>query len=137
MITDGDFKVDYADDIIIDSNDAVFELDNFTSAMRNAQRRISAGQSDFKLRPEIAAGIESFLQRQINILTLSDIELTIKSCMVNDGLFSGDEFAIKFDTSDTTKLGVLISLKKNGTVPLDSSTTFSVYVDKQNMRSYA
>ncbi len=133
MNTELDLKVNFADDIVFDGIDLVVETNSHTAAIKNAQRRISAKQTDFPLRSEIAAGIESFLQERINDFMLSDMEMTIRSCMTMYGLFDNVDFNVLFDTTDTTKLGVIISFNNIG----QDTDTFSVFVDIQNQRSYS
>lgn len=135
MRTDGDLKVNFCDDIIIDGNDVVSEADTGVSAVRNAQRRVSARSTDFQIRSEIAAGIESFMQGRIDTFLLSDLENTISLCLTQYGLFSKGEFKVLFDTTNEDKLGVIISFNKS-IDPYNSDSSFSVYIDKQNQRSY-
>jgi hypothetical protein len=136
MKTELDLKVNNADDIIFDGIDLVTETDIFSSSMKNAQRRVSARQTDFIIRPEIAAGIESFLQSNINDFLLSDLESTIRFCMTQYGLFENKDFKVKFDTTNAGKLGVIILFSPN-VLSSSEETSFSVFVDIQNQRSYS
>lgn len=136
MINSVDLMVNFADDIIISNSDLAFENNDLTSAIRNAQRRVSARQTDFQLRSEIAAGIESFLQSKLDIYTLSDIESTVISCMTQYGLFDPKDFSVLFDDSDAGKLGVIIKFSKN-IESYNTDSTFSVFIDKQNQKSYS
>jgi hypothetical protein len=135
MRTERDLKVNFCDDIVLDGNDIVVEIDASVSAIRNAQRRVSARSTDFQIRSEIAAGIESFMQNRIDTFLLSDLENTISLCLTQYGLFNKDEFKVLFDTTNEDKLGVIISFDPI-IDQLGSDATFSVYIDKQNQRSY-
>lgn len=136
MQTQLDLKVNSADDIVFDGIDLMVDSSVFSCSMNNAQRRVSAKQHDFMIRPEIAAGIESYLQSRIDTLLLSDIELTIRSCVTQYGLFTNKDFKVLFDTTNAGKLGVILSFNENLTSVADD-TTFSVFIDIQNQRSYS
>lgn len=133
MLTTTDLKVNEADDILFDGFDVLVQTDPYINMFRNAQRRVSASGTDFLLTDEISASIETFLQSRITPITLSDIELNIRSALTQYGLLANTDFDILFsDVED--KLGVVISFKLPGAGTTD--TSFSVFVNKQNQRSY-
>jgi hypothetical protein len=128
-----DLKVNEADDIIFDGYELLVESDKYINTFRNAQRRVSASQSDFLFTDEIAACIETFLQSSIDPITLSDIELNIRTSLTQYSLLDNKEIAILFD-DDEDRLGVMIVFKlPNATT---QETSFSVFINKQNQKSF-
>lgn len=134
MIESDDLKVNDADDIIIEGDDISIEPDYYINAFRNGQRRLSARSSDYILTPEIVAGIETIIQKNINTMLLSEIEFMIRSALSHHSLFKTTDYDVLFNDNED-KIGIIISFKLPQ-ASFSEKNSFAVFVDKENQRSY-
>jgi hypothetical protein len=134
MISTEDLFVNASDDFIIAGEDILLESNPIIVTVNNAKRRLEAYGTDNRYIPEIAAGLESFMQKQINLFTLSNLELTIATTLTHYSLLNNREIEVSFDTSDEGRLGVLVRFM----LPTidENLTSFSIFINKQNQRSY-
>lgn len=138
MLYTDDVAVDRTDDFVIFNGDIMEEPISARNTLQNARRRVSARFDDFVLIPEISAAIETFLQRYITDITLSDIEQNIRYALNGSSLFENKDMDIYFNTSNQDKLGVVIKFNIPGisSSVSDEELTFSTFVDIQNQRSF-
>lgn len=129
MIYTSDFLTDDSDDIIIDTQD-ILEEDIVTSTIKNASRRLVGRWDDF-LFSNISSGLERFVYQHQTDLTIENIKLAITNSLLQDNLFSPNDFSIKINQNNKS-FNIYIKFNKN----IDESNIFRIIIDIENQRVY-
>lgn len=134
MLSYTDLSVDECDDILLNGDDLSTEHDEYINIFRNAERRVSARETDYLLTSEISACLETMLQGKVNSLLLSDIETNIRTSLNQSNLLLNNEFDILFKVNED-KVGILLKFKMPN-ASTSEKNTLSVYIDRLNQRVY-